>query len=340
MKAGIYQNLPYTRKITSKGKDYYYILYNKIRRKILSPDDYTNDQCMNSYITALNEIKYGKSYEKQHLVSELLPIWQTDITRDVTESTAKAYKYRTQKLAAHFGHLYVDNITFSSIHDIMDKEKSVMFFSHAHRFFAWCVAFDYLNENPIKNKKLLKTAKLHNVGYQRWPEEDITQFRQIHPVGTPARLVMEVLLNTGARISDVLKLTGNNLSKNNQLHYIATKNQIPVTIQLPNYLVDMLTHTKNGEPFISKKKGRPISYTTFREDFAEARKAAGIDKPAHGLRKSFATRLAAQEKTELQIMAAGGWKTTFAASLYVKEFERSKAGLQATFDVVDDLEAA
>lgn len=60
-------------------------------------------------------------------------------------------------------------------------------------------------DNPVV---VAKKVRLKTTGHRTWSEEDITKFRKHHEVGTPLRLAFEVLLHTGLRRSDAVRLAG------------------------------------------------------------------------------------------------------------------------------------
>jgi len=58
-------------------------------------------------------------------------------------------------------------------------------------------------DNPCTG---IKRPKLSKEGRLTWSEEDIAAFEARHPVGSSARLALALLLHTGQRLSDVIKL--------------------------------------------------------------------------------------------------------------------------------------
>lgn len=64
---------------------------------------------------------------------------------------------------------------------------------------AWAVGAGMSVDNPVTNAKRSK-------GFRTWTEEDITAYREKWAKGTPERLATEVLLHTGLRRSDAVRL--------------------------------------------------------------------------------------------------------------------------------------
>ena len=69
--------------------------------------------------------------------------------------------------------------------------------------FEWAVGEGRLPENPALgvNRPKVKTA-----GYKTWSEAEIERFEAKHPIGTKARLAFGLLLFTGQRRGDVVKM--------------------------------------------------------------------------------------------------------------------------------------
>src|SRR5262249_51710353 len=97
-------------------------------------------------------------------------------------------------------------------------------------------------------------------GYKTWTEEHIEAYRQRHPIGTKARLALELLLNVGPRRADVVKL-GRQHVRNGEIAFRAQKNKvaidgIPILPEVTAALAampksDALTYltTEYGKPF-------------------------------------------------------------------------------------------
>jgi hypothetical protein len=52
----------------------------------------------------------------------------------------------------------------------------------------------------------VKAIRIKSDGYHSWNDDEIAQFEKRHPVGTPARLALALLLYTGHRRSDVVRM--------------------------------------------------------------------------------------------------------------------------------------
>lgn len=72
--------------------------------------------------------------------------------------------------------------------------------------FKWAKSpgIDLADSNPAREVELLLSNNPD--GFKPWTEEDVQKYEARHPVGTKARLALDLFLYTGVRISDVVRL--------------------------------------------------------------------------------------------------------------------------------------
>ncbi|KRP85828.1 hypothetical protein AOQ72_04080 [Bradyrhizobium yuanmingense] len=135
-------------------------------------------------------------------------------------------------------------------------------------------------DNPVV---VAKKVKLKTTGHRTWTEEDIAKFRKHHEVGTPLWLAFEVLLHTGLRRSDAVRLGWQHLTKDGFV--ISTKKSqghvelcIPVHSDLARYIAES---PKDGPAFIATMYGRARSEKAFSAWISEAASDAGLRSLRH-----------------------------------------------------------
>ena len=99
-------------------------------------------------------------------------------------------------------------------------------------------------------------------------------------------------------------------------------------------VLPVLQATLNAGPvgelaFIATRDGRPMTKESLGNAFADACRAAGIRKSAHGLRKAAATHAANNGATVAQLEAIFGWSGGQMAALYTKSANRRKLAVDA-----------
>jgi site-specific recombinase XerD len=67
----------------------------------------------------------------------------------------------------------------------------------------YAVSHGMRSDNPVV---AAKKVKIKTTGHRTWTEDDITKFRKRWPESAPQRVAMEVLLHTGLRRSDAVRL--------------------------------------------------------------------------------------------------------------------------------------
>ncbi|UPK40433.1 site-specific integrase [Bradyrhizobium sp. 186] len=195
-------------------------------------------------------------------------------------------------------------------------------------------------DNPVV---VAKKVKLKTTGHRTWTEKDITAFRGCYKVGTPLRLAFEVLLHTGLRRSDAVRLGWKHLTKDGFV--ITTKKSqghvelcIPVHSDLARYIADS---PKDGPAFIATMHGRARSEKAFSAWISEAAADAGLPPRSspHGVRKAACRRLAESGSTALEIMSITGHTDIREIERYCRAAARkglavaAMAKLQAGFDI-------
>ena len=176
-------------------------------------------------------------------------------------------------------------------------------------------------------------------GFHTWTPEEIARFKDVHPVGTPARLALTLALHTGQRRADLVALGPHNIvvkAGREWLAFTQTKNRKrnPVHLQIPmsdelQTVIDA-TGTGNGA-FLTTAFGKPFTSNGFGNRFRKWCVDASLPHcSVHGLRKAAAARLAEQGCTEHEIMAITGHRTSKEVIRYTKAAEQARRAENAS----------
>lgn len=167
-------------------------------------------------------------------------------------------------------------------------------------------------------------------GFPPWEPEHVQQFREYWAISTKERMVMEMFLWWGLRVSDMVRL-GKQHFKNGIGGITAQKNDVFIPLSMTDYLQHVIDNTPTGDlTFIITEYGRPRSVKGLGMWFSRAASSAGLQGlSAHGLRKTAATLLAEASGTESELKAAFGWTSNYESSRYTKKAKRKKLGLSA-----------
>src|SRR6516165_980575 len=186
----------------------------------------------------------------------------------------------------------------------------------------------YLRADPTAN---IKQRATKGDGFHTWSEEEIAQFEAHHPVGTKPRLALALLLYTGQRRSDVVKM-GRQHIRDGVLMVKQKKTGKPLAIPVHPHLQAVLDATPSEHlTFLVTATGKPYSGNHFGETLREWCDAAGLPKhcSAHGLRKAACRRLAEAGCSANEIAAISGHASLDEVARYTKAADQARLARNA-----------
>lgn len=203
------------------------------------------------------------------------------------------------------------------------------------QLYGWAIDAELAERNPARDVPYLKG---NPDGFHTWSIEEVRQYEARHPLGSKARLALALLLFTGVRRSDVVRL-GRQMVRDGWLHFTEIKGadrkvkerDIPILHELQAAIDTM---PRKPEPraeamtamtFLVTEFGKPFTANGFGNWFRKRCNEAGLPHcAAHGLRKAGATIAADNGATEHQLMAIYGWESPKQAALYTRKANRRK----------------
>jgi integrase len=175
----------------------------------------------------------------------------------------------------------------------------------------------------------VKTRKTD--GWRTWTESDIAQFENHWPIGTRERLAFALLLYTGQRRGDVVRLGRQHIRDGFiELRQGKTGTAVALTV-LPD-LAAILDATPCPQlTFLTTESGAPFTPGYFTNWFGVAVRAAGLPLglSAHGLRKGMCRRLAEAGRSANEIAAVSGHLTLKEVERYTKAADRKRMATAA-----------
>jgi integrase len=192
--------------------------------------------------------------------------------------------------------------------------------------FQWAVKAQHVESDPTRDIKTIRPA---TDGHAPWPDEWCEAFEARWAYGTRERVAYDVLLYTGLRRGDAVRL-GRPYVKNGIASIRTEKTGQVVTIPILPPLQTSLEAGPLGElTFIAGERGRPMTKEAFGNWFRKACREASVPGSPHGLRKAGATRAADNGATEAQLEAIFGWRGGGMASLYTRAANRARLAREA-----------
>ncbi len=195
--------------------------------------------------------------------------------------------------------------------------------------FRWALDAGHITKDPtagVDNPKR-KPGK----GFEAWNEADVAAYEECWAIGTKERVWLDVLLYTGLRRGDAVRLGWQHI-RDGVAILKTEKSGGRVIVSLP--VLPVLARTLEAGPtgnmsLICGERGLPLTKESFGNLFREAARTAGVNKSAHGVRKIAATRAANNGATVAELEAIFGWIGGGMASLYTREADRRRLAQNA-----------
>jgi integrase len=169
----------------------------------------------------------------------------------------------------------------------------------------YCQSIGMIEADPAAG---VKNVKLRSRGIYTWSETDIAAFEQKHPIGSRARLALALLINTGQRRADVIRMGRQHL-RDGAIHVTQQKTAAVLAIPVLSELAAIIDATPSDHlTFLVTRDGSPFSPAGFGNLFREWCNQAGLPRKcsAHGLRKAACRRLAEAGCSAPEIMSISG----------------------------------
>jgi integrase len=206
------------------------------------------------------------------------------------------------------------------------------FLNTLHAMFKWAMAEGRVPDNPTLG---VTRVKAKTTGYKTWTEADIERFEDTHPIGSKARLAFALILYTGLRRSDVVKVGRQHIHDGIlSIHQGKTEGREEAYLEVPVHpkLIEIIDATPmiGVKTFLVTHLGKPYSPAGFGNWFRELSNAAGCsDISAHGGRKATARRLAEIGCSANQIAAITGHVSLSEVERYTKAADRKRMAQEA-----------
>lgn len=243
-----------------------------------------------------------------------------------------------ESFRADFGNDMVADFTFEHIEAILllrtekrrnDKGRMVggqvaatNLRKQLRRLFAYAKKLQWIATNPVDEADTVGKRRLE--GFHPWTEAEVAQYQAKHPIGTRARLALEIFLWTGQRRGDG-RLFGPKHIVRGKINFTAAKNGadlwLPMAPDLKRAIDAMPSVGINT--YLINEYGRPYSKGGIGNKMREWCDEAGLPQcTAHGLRKTIGRRMAETGTSQQGMKAVGGWKKDEEVAIYSASAEQ------------------
>jgi len=166
----------------------------------------------------------------------------------------------------------------------------------------------------------LRVKKFTASEFHTWTDDEISVFEARWPRGSCERTAFALLLCTGQRRSDVVRMAWDDVD-NGSIRFVQGKTGVKLSVQLhPDLSAALTSWPRRGERILVTTFGNPFTSNGFGNFMADKIALAGLPSRCvtHGLRKAAARRLAEAGCTANEIAAITGHKTLEEVSRYTK----------------------
>jgi integrase len=177
----------------------------------------------------------------------------------------------------------------------------------------------------------IKKFRMRGDGFVAWTEVDIAKYLKHWPTGSRQRLALLLLLYSGQRRSDIIRMGRHHLVEDTiRVKQSKTGAQLVIPLH-PDLRHVLAKQPTDGLTFLLTQYGRPFKDgASFGNKFREWCDAAGLEgRSAHGLRKSAAVRLVEAGCTTKEVQAITGHASLREVERYTKAAEQEKLARQA-----------
>jgi len=325
------------KQVTRRGKIYWY-LQRKGHPLIRLPDLPHDDP---AFLAAYAEAKKATPEPAPAAAGSFAALIRAALASDhyhrSRDATRAMFRRHCDALSREFGALPARGLKSRHIRANLPTSTAP-----GHRLRTWRFLCSFgVERNLLPRNEALDVAMPKPVkkgGHPAWTGSDIAAFRARWPIGSATRAAFELLRFTGARISDAVLLGPGMVARDGVLSYRQVKTggpaHVPWCCALPDYAAhlgddrDMMhaaLEALSGHMTFLAAKGRARSDKALGTMIREAARAAGVEKSAHGLRKSLAAALAEGGATAHQISSWTGHESLKEVDHYTKSADRRRA---------------
>lgn len=234
-------------------------------------------------------------------------------------------------------------ITNDAITDGRDRREATPhqarhFLDAMRGLFRWALKAKHVKADPTAGVE--NPARNSGDGFIPWTEDDVAAYEARWPIGTRQRVWLDVLLYTGLRRGDAVRI-GRQHVRDGVGTIVTEKTDTTVTLPILPVLAATLKAGPCGDlAFICGERGQPLTKEGFGNLFREACREAKVPGSAHGVRKIAATRAANAGATVAELEAIFGWQGGSMASLYTRAADRKRLATRAMHKLANNPETS
>lgn len=255
--------------------------------------------------------------------------------RELSDSTRRVRKGILDRICLTYGSRPFKSLDSGWVMSIRDRwsddgpEAGNSAVKALRQLFKWAMDAKHVRENCASSVSYLSSDNPD--GFHTWTNDEVATFKAKHPLGSKAHLALSLLLFSGVRRSDVVRL-GPQLVKDGAFHFVEWKGRgkkrtrkeriVPI---IPALQEAIDAAGQGNLVYLTTAFGKPFSSNGFGNWFKDRCVEAGLPHcSAHGLRKAAAVTAAEVGCSVHELMAMFGWASIKQAELYTRKVNRDK----------------
>jgi integrase len=261
---------------------------------------------------------------------------------NLSPSSQRSYRVALKPILAAHGHRLVRDLPKEAARHVIEEigatRPGMANLTRAvlSKIIAYAVEVGIRPDNPFAGLKRYRLGTYHT-----WTDAEIAQFERRWPLGTRERLAFALLLYTGQRGGDVVKMLRSDIV-DGRIRVAQDKARKGTTNELMIPIHPALARALQAGPvvgmthIITDARGRPLRSLT--ELIEAALKRAGLPARcvAHGLRKAALRRLAEHGSTTKEIAAVSGHRSLSEIERYTARADQAGLAKAAIGKLPDD----
>ena len=297
------------------------------------PGEIGSEEFMRAYQAALGAAPKRLSPHAAGTLSKLVEEYYQSVEfANLKPSSRSLYRLILDPIAKRDGHRLVRDMP-------RDKVRKIMQEIGANRpgmanltqkilrvLLQYAIDIGWRKDNPVAGIKPYQLGTRHT-----WSDEELAAFEARWPLGTRERLAYALLLYTGQRVGDVVRMRRQDISKG-RINVVQQKTGAALSIPIHPRLQEALrAGPTRGFQLVGDQHGRAITPSALSKMMTQAATAAGLGRQCvpHGLRKACLRRLAEHGGSAKEIAAVSGHKSLGEVERYTAAADQRKLSAAA-----------
>ena len=326
--------LKHVHRYAKGGRVYHYFRRGDVNVRL--PGLPGSKEFMEAYQAALEQkpLPIGASKTVPGSMAALAAEWyQSPAFNSLEPASQRTYRAHLEKFLEDYRDDLVADVRAPHLLKIIGKRAGTPAAANALRnvlrqLFQFAFEHGWRADNPMRDVRRLKYKK---EPFPTWSEEDVATFEAYWPSGTRARLALYLMLYTGQRRSDVIRMGPQHVRGG---HIVITQQKTRVVPAIPIHAdlrAELATLKGDHLAFLMTERGAPFAsgnafYNWFKDCVAKA--GLSLDLSPHGLRKATCCRLQEAGCTTAEIAAIAGMSLQMVEH-YTKEVNRRRLAAAA-----------